>query len=337
MDRFRVLVPVAAPSSEVEGRYTHEMVALADLGVEIVECQKSEEGFVRAAKGASAVYVKGVEVSRRMIGALDECHIIAVGSVGIDNVDIEAATEKGIPVTNCPDTFVEEVADHTMMLLLSSHRRALEQDRFVREGRWEDGRAQLLKVPRLMGQTLGLVGFGRVGRAVASRARPFGLRIVAYDPFVDETAITGQGVQPMDIADVLRASDFVSLHLPATESTVGMFDDEHFRLMKRAAIFINTGRGSTVVEGALVEALERGWIAGAGLDVFSEEPVDVHNPLLSLPNVILSPHNASASLRFDPARKRRVGREIALVLDGKCPMACVNPEVLPASGLRRWR
>ena len=337
MRAFRVLVPVASPSPQLEGRYAHEMEALADLDVEIVECELSEKAFVSAAKGANAVYVKGVSISRQMIETLDRCLIIALGSVGVDYVDIEAATDKGIPVTNCPDTFVEEVADHTMMLLLAAHRRALEQDRIVREGRWDDGRAQLLEVPRLMGQTLGLVGFGHVGSAVALRARPFGLRIVAYDPFVDETIVTGAGVQPMHIAELLRASDFVSLHLPATDQTVGMFDEEHFRMMKSGAVFINTGRGSTVVEDALLEALTKGWIAGAGLDVFATEPVDVRNPLLNLPNVILSPHNASASARFNPARKRRVGIEMALVFNGKWPMSCANPEVLPASGLRRWR
>lgn len=337
MTEFRVLVPVAAPSAEVEGRYSYEMEALANIGAKIIECHKSEDEFISAIQGAKAVYVKGVYVNRRMIEALDECLVIALGSVGVDYVDVEAATLKRIPVTNCPDTFIEEVADHTMMLLLATHRRALEQDGIVREGRWDDGRAQLLKIPRLMGQTLGLLGFGRVARAVAFRARSFGLRIIAYDPFVDETLITGAGVLPADIEEVLRSSDFVSLHLPATDGTFGFFDEQCFRCMKPTAIFINTGRGSTVVESALVQALRDGWVAGAGIDVFAEEPVNISNPLLSLTNVILSPHNASASARFDPARKRRVGQEIALVLSGKLPMACVNPEVFSGSGLRQWR
>ena len=334
MSNFRVLVPVGSPSSEVEGQYSYEMEALADIGVEFVECHKSEEAFVSAAKGVEVVYVRGVNVSRRMVEALDECLLIALGSVGVDYVDIETATEKRIPVTNCPDTFIEEVADHTMMLLLACHRRALEQDLIVREGRWDDGRQQLLRVPRLMGQ---IVGFGRVARAVALRALPFGLRIIACDPFVDETVITGSGVQPADIDEVLVTSDFVSLHLPATIETAELFDKQKFRRMKQTAIFVNTGRGTTVVESALVESLREGLIAGAGLDVFAEEPVDESNPLLNFTNVILSPHNASASDRFDPARKRRVGHEIALVLSGKWPMACVNPEVLPGTGLKRWR
>ena len=308
MAKFRVLVPVAAASANIEGRYLYEMEALAGIGAEIVECGGAENEFVSAAKGASAVYVKGVKVTRRMIEALDECRLIALGSVGVDYVDVVAATERGIPVTNCPDTFTEEVADHTMMLLLAAHRRALEQDRFVRQGRWDQGRQQLLTVPRLMGQTLGLIAFGRVARAVALRARSFGLRIMAYDPFVDEASIIGAGAEPTSFAEVLRCSDFISLHLPATPETINVLAEQQFRQMKRTAILINTGRGAVVVESALIKALQEGWIAGAGLDVFAVEPISIDSHLLSMSNVILSPHNASASARFDPARKRRVGK-----------------------------
>ena len=134
-----------------------------------------------------------MKFTRRMIEALDKARVIALGTVGVDYVDVAAATEKGIPVTNCPDTFIEEVADHAMMLLLATHRRAIEQDRMVREGRWTEGRPQLLQVPRLMGQTLGFIAFGRVARAVAERAKPFGLRLMAYDPFLDELEDRGLG------------------------------------------------------------------------------------------------------------------------------------------------
>src|SRR5262249_45503152 len=275
--------------------------------------------------------------NRRMIQALDRCKLIALGTVGVDSVDVAAATEKGIPVTNCPDTFIEEVADHAMMLLLATHRRAIEQDRMVREGRWSEGRPQLLKVPRLMGLTLGFIAFGRVARAVADRARPFGLHLIAYDPFLDELAIAARDVEPVSLGELLSRADFISMHLPATPEAVGFLKERHFQQMKRTAIFINTGRGPTVTESALVKALEENWIAGAGLDVFEVEPARSDNPLLKMPHVTLSPHNASASARFDPARKRRVGQELALVLTGRWPMSCVNPAVLPGSGLRRWQ
>ena len=234
-----------------------------------------------------------------------------------------AATEKGIPVTNCPDTFIEEVADHAMMLLLATHRRAIEQDRMVREGRWGQGRPQLLQVPRLMGQTLGFIAFG--------------LRLLAFDPFIDELDISARAVEPASLSEVLSRSDFISMHLPATPEAVGFLKEAHFRQMKPNAIFINTGRGPTVDEPALIKALQERWIAGAGLDVLQTEPPRPDNPLLKMPHVILSPHNASASSRFDPARRRRVGRELALALSGRWPMSCVNPTVLPGSGLSRWQ
>jgi D-3-phosphoglycerate dehydrogenase len=337
MAKFRILTPAGASFSNSGAGYSYEMEALEGLDAEITECATTEEAFIAAAKGVDAVYAKGMKFTRRMIEALDTCRLIALGTVGVDYVDVAAATEQGIPVTNCPDTFIEEVADHAMMLLLATHRRAIEQDRMVREGNWAKGRPQLLQVPRLMGLTLGFIAFGRVARAVAERARPFGLRLMAYDPFLDELAIAARDVEPASLSQVLERSDFISMHLPATPEAVGFLKERHFRQMKRSAIFINTGRGPTVTESALIKALEENWIAGAGLDVLEVEPPRSDNPLLKMAHVILSPHNASASQRFDPARKRRVGQELALVLTGRWPMSCVNPTVLPASGLRRWQ
>src|SRR5262245_34930972 len=337
MSKFRIVTPAGASFSNSGGGYSFEMEALENLDAEIVECPTTEEGFIAAARGADAIYAKGMKFNRRMIEALDKARVIALGTVGVDYVDVAAATEKGIPVTNCPDTFIEEVADHAMMLLLATHRRAIEQDRMVREGRWAEGRPQLLKVPRLMGQTLGFIAFGRVARAVAARARAFGLHMLAFDPFLDERDISALGVQPASLSEVLSRSDFISMHLPATPEAAGFLKERHFREMKPNAIFINTGRGPTVAEPALIKALQEKWIAGAGLDVLAIEPPQPDNPLLKMPHVVLSPHNASASARFDPARKRRVGQELALALSGRWPMSCVNPTVLPASGLRRWQ
>src|SRR5216683_5989923 len=152
------------------------MEALTPIDAEIFEIGPgAEDEFVRAAREADALYAKGRRITKQMIEGLDRCKIIALGSVGVDSVDVDAATEKGIPVTNCPDTFIDEVADHAMTLILASFRRLIEQDKLVREGRWSEGRPALLKIPRLMGQTLGFISFGRVARAVAKRAAPFGL------------------------------------------------------------------------------------------------------------------------------------------------------------------
>src|ERR1700757_3687372 len=161
--------------------------ALTPIDADIFEVRPgSEEEFVAAARSADALYAKGRPITQRMIDGLERCKIIALGSVGVDSVNVDAATAKGIPVTNCPDTFIEEVADHAMRLILATHGRLVEQDRMVREGRWSEGRPALLKIPRLRGPTFGVIAFGHVAPAVAERAKPFGLHIIAYDPFIEE-------------------------------------------------------------------------------------------------------------------------------------------------------
>ncbi|MBV8612774.1 MAG: C-terminal binding protein [Acetobacteraceae bacterium] len=337
MAKFKIATPAGASFTVAGGGYEYEMEGLQGLDAEIVEGPADEDGFVKFARDADAVYAKGLRFTKRVIDGLERCKLIALASVGVDSVDVAAATARGIPVTNCPHTFIEEVADHAMALLLAGHRRIIEQDRMVREGRWHEGRPALLKVPRIMGLTLGFIAFGHVARAVAKRAKPFGLRLMAYDPYIEELTMAEYDVLPATFEEVLRESDFVSMHAPATPEAEGMFTEKHFRMMKPSAVFINTGRGPTVQEAGLIKALEEGWIAHAALDVLEQEPPGDNNPLLKMNNVTLSAHNASASARFDPARKRHAGRELGLVLSGRWPMSCVNPSVLMRSDLRRWQ
>lgn len=338
MARFKVVTPAGVSVSVTGGGYELEMEALGPLGVEIVEIPAgTEDEFVKAARDADVLYAKGRRITKRIIDGLEKCKVIALGSVGVDSVDIVAATARGIPVTNVPDTFIEEVADHAMMLILATFRRLVVQDRLVREGRWKEGRPMLLQLPRLMGQTLGFIAFGHVARAVAMRARAFGVHMLAYDPYVEELVMSPYGVEPASLTELLKRSDIVSMHAPSTPDAHHMLTEEHFRLMKPEALFINTGRGPTVDEPALVKALQEGWIAGAGLDVLEEEPPAPTNPLLRMDNVILTAHVASASARFDPARRRRVGQEIALVLSGRWPRSCANPSVLERTKLVRWQ
>jgi len=337
MAKFKVVTPKGMSYAVAGGGYELENEALIPLDAEIVEIDAaSENAFISAAHDADAVYAKGRNFTKRMIDGLECCKIIALGTVGCDYVDVAAATARGIPVTNIPDTFIEEVADHAMMLLLSSFRRLVVQDRMVREGRWREGRPALSQ-PRLLGQTLGFIAFGHVARQVAVRAKPFGFRMLAYDPYIEELTMSPYGVEPVTLEELLKNSDFVSMHAPATEDAKRMLTEKHFRMMKPSALFINTGRGATVDEPALIKALQQGWIAGAGLDVLETEPPDPGNPLLKMDNVILTPHVASASGRFDPARRRRVGQEIALVLKGQWPRSCVNPAVLEKGELKRWQ
>jgi D-3-phosphoglycerate dehydrogenase / 2-oxoglutarate reductase len=336
--KLRILSPSAASFTVEGGGYADESKALEELDFEFFECDPTEDAFIKAAADADAIYAKGMLFTKRMIDALPaKCRGIVLGSVGVDQVDVAAATARGIPVTNCPDTFIEEVADHAMALLLAGHRHVMEQDQMVRTGRWGEGRPQLLQIPRLMGLTLGLVAFGHVARAVAMRAKPFGLHIKAFDPFIEELVAPLYGVEPVTLEEVLSTSDFVSMHAPATPQAQKMLTEKHFRQMKPTAWFINTGRGATVDEPALIRALQEGWIAGAALDVLAQEPPRQDNPLLQMTNVVLSPHNASASARFDPGRKMHVSRELLLLLTGRWPMSCVNPVVLAKSNLLRWQ
>jgi len=307
--KFKVVTP-SGPSFSVPGAgYKLEMEALAPIDAEIVEiAAKTDEEFVKEARDADALYAKGRRVTKRLIDGLERCKVISLGSVGVDSVDVDAATARGIPVTNVPDTFIEEVADHAMMLILATYRRLTTMDRMVRDGRWAEGRPLLSQFPRLMGQTLGLIAFGHVARAVAVRARAFGFHILAYDPYVEELVVSQYGVEPVNLTELLQRSDIVSMHAPSTADAHHMMTEHHFRLMKPEALF-----------------------------VLEQEPPDANNPLLKMDNVILTPHVASASARFDPVRKRRVGQEIALVLGGRWPRSCVNPSVLEKSKLVRWQ
>lgn len=321
-----------------EGGYKLEMEALAPIDAEIVEvAARTETDFINAARDADAIIVKGRRITKTIIDNLQQCKVIALGSVGADAVDIDAATARGIPVTNVPDTFIEEVADHVMTLILATYRRLTTMHQLVRAGRWGEGRPMLYQYPRLMGQTLGFIAFGHVARATAVRAKAFGLRLLAYDPYIEELTITQYGVEPVGLTELLQRSDIVSMHAPATAEADHMLGEEHFRLMKPEALFINAGRGPTVDESALIRALQEGWIAAAGLDVLEQEPPTPDNALLRMDNVILTPHVASASARMNPERRRRVGQEIALVLSGRWPRTCVNPAVLAKSNLQRWQ
>ncbi len=322
-----------------DSQYAIEREALDPIGAKIVEVRaKTEEEFIAAAKNADALIARGRRITRNIIANLDNCVVIGLGSVGADTVDVDAATDHGIVVTNVPDVFIDEVADHTMMMFLAAHRRLLLMHRMTQEGRWSEGRPHHADIPRLWGQTIGLISFGNVAKAVARRCHAFGLRVIAYDPYVGELEMTGANVEPVtSLFELLERSDFVSMHAPLNAQTTHMLSDEHFARMKSSALFINNGRGPTVDEEALIRALESGAIGGAALDVFEQEPVSTNNPLLHRDNVICTPHIASATARMAPETRRRLGRELATCLQGMWPRSAVNPAVLPNTKLKRWQ
>ncbi len=338
MKKVVVQLPAVAEEAPVTERYSLELESLGSVA-EIVEVDAADAAtFIAGARDADALITSwGIHIDEEIIAGLERCAVIGVGSVGVDMVDVDAATRAGIVVTNVPDVFIEEVADHTLMLLLGCARRVKLMDRIVREGDWYTGRPILNESPRLWGQTLGLVSFGNVATAVARRALAFGLHVIAYDPYVTELKMTAEGVEPVSYAELLERSDYVSVHPGLNNESRRMLDSEAFKTMKNTAAVINCGRGGTIDEAALISALQNGEIAAAGLDVLETEPPALNNPLMSMENVILTPHVASATTRMRPETRRRTGREVALVLAGKWPMSCVNPGVLPRVELERWQ
>lgn len=340
MSRKKVAVqlPRVAKQIPVEERYSLELESLADVA-DLVEVDgSSASSFIAGARDADALITSwGIKIDRQIIAGLEKCAVIGVGSVGVDMVDVDAATGAGIVVTNVPDVFIEEVADHTLMLLLACARRVKLMDKMVTGGDWFKGRPVLEQIPRLWGQTLGLISFGNVATAVARRAKPFGMQIIAYDPYVTELKMTAEGVEPVSFGELLARSDYISIHPGLNDSSRGMLSDKQFAAMKNTVSIINCGRGPTIDEAALIRALESGQVAAAGLDVLEKEPPAPDNPLLHMDNVIITPHAASATDRMRPETRRRVGREVRLVLEGKWPMSCVNPTVLPKVNLERWQ
>ena len=340
MAKFKVVTqrPAGVTYDMAGGSYELELESLSTVGAEIVEIlATTEDEFIESARDCDALIARGRNITKKIIDNLDRCKVISLGSVGADAVDVAAASARNIPVTNVPDTFIEEVADHTMMLILATFRRLTTLDAYVRDGRWGEGRPMLSQFPRLMGQNLGFISFGHVARATAVRAAPFGVHMSAYDPYIEELTMTAYGVEPLGFNELLERSDIVSMHAPSTVEAHHLMREEHFRRMKPTALFINNGRGPTVDESGLIKALQEGWIAAAGLDVLEQEPPEPENPLLHMDNVILTPHVASASERMGPETRRRVGQEIALVLSGRWPRTCVNPSVLGKTDLRRWQ
>jgi D-3-phosphoglycerate dehydrogenase len=250
--------------------------------------------------------------------------------------DFDLATEKGIVCCNCPGVFVDEVANQAMALLLACVRWLVPTATFVRAGGWADrGRQRPWGyVHRMTGQTIGIVGLGDIGKAVARRAAGFGLTILACDPYIPMETFKEYGAQPVTLGKLLQDSDFISLHTPLTQETHHMIGPAQFALMKPEAILINTSRGRVIDEAALIDALQNKRILAAGLDVTEIEPIPEDSPLLQMDNVVISPHMASISEWANGERRRRPAQEIAAVLTGHRPRAVWNKEVLEHLKLR---
>lgn len=314
-----------------------EREILERAGCEIVVAQaRTEDEAIAAAREADGLIYTG-GISERFMASLTRCKVIARSAIGMDNVHgVEIATERGIILCNVPDVFIDEVANQTMALLLGCVRQILPSALWVREGNWGKPGATRpgARIHRVTGETLGIVGFGNIGRAVAQRAAGFGLRIIANDPYLPGDVFARHGVRQASLAQVMQDADFISLHTPLTDETRHLIGAAEFALMKPDAILVNTSRGPVVDEEALIAALRSGQILGAGLDVTEVEPVAPDNPLLTMPNVIVTPHIASLSEWANGERRRRTAHEVAAVLTGHRPRAVWNPAVLEHLKLR---
>jgi glyoxylate reductase len=263
-----------------------------------------------------------------VLGACPDLRVVANVAVGYNNIDVAAATEAGVVVTNTPDVLTETTADFAWTLLMATARRLAEGDRYVRDGKFLQWEYMLLLGGDVHGKTLGVVGFGRIGRAVARRALGFGMRVLYQDAVAAPPTVEAElRATRVDLATLLREADFVSLHTPLLPETRHLINAQSLRTMKKTAYLINASRGPVVDEAALVQALKEGWIAGAGLDVFEEEP-KVHPGLIGLANVVLAPHIASASHATRIEMARLAVDNCLAVLEGKTPPTPVNPEAL---------
>jgi D-3-phosphoglycerate dehydrogenase / 2-oxoglutarate reductase len=309
------------PSLEPEQR------VLAPLGVEFRPAQcKSEEEIIDLAQEADAVLNCYAKLTARVIEKLNRCKIIARYGIGVDNVDLVAATRAKILVTNVPDYCVDEVSDHALALLLALARHVVAADGAVKGGAWDV--VAHAGIRRLRGQTLGLVGFGKIAVAVASKAKAFGLGVLAHDPYLDAGLVARHGVQPVDLDTLLADSDAVSIHVPLSPETHNLIGEQELARMKPTAFVINTSRGGIVDEQALAEALKAGRIGGAALDVLSIEPPPLDHPLRGLSNVILTPHLAFYSRESVIELQTKAAEEVARALRGESPRSPVNREVL---------
>jgi glyoxylate reductase len=263
-------------------------------------------------------------VDDEVLGACPGLRVVSNVAVGYNNIDVAAARRRGVVVTNTPDVLTETTADFAWALLMAAARRIVEADQYARSGQWKVWKWGLLWGADIHGKTLGVVGFGRIGRAVARRGRGFGMRVLYHDPVRADAATEQElSASATDLDTLLRESDFVSLHTLLSPGTRHLIDERTLRLMKKTAVLVNAARGPVVDEAALAKALAEGWIAGAGLDVFEDEP-RIHPGLLPLRNVTLAPHIASASSETRVAMATLAVRNCVAVLKGGPPLTPVS-------------
>ncbi len=302
-------VLVAAPLHE------RAISVLKKAGFEVVyEEYPDEETLVELVKDVDAIIVRSKpKVTRRVIESAPKLKVIARAGVGLDNIDLDAAKERGIKVVNSPAASSRSVAELATALIFNVARKIAFADRKMREGIW--AKKQCVGI-ELEGKTLGIVGFGRIGYQIAKIAKALGMKVLLYDPYPNEERAKEVGGKFVDLETLLRESDVVTLHVPLVEATYHMINEERLKLMKKTAILINAARGAVVDTNALVKALQEGWIAGAGLDVYEEEPLPKNHPLTKLDNVVLTPHIGASTVEAQMRAGVQVAEQIVEILKG---------------------
>jgi len=328
MYSFKVLITdYAWPSLEIERRI------LNAVGAELIVAETGQpDELIALAPQADAILTCWQQVPPEALAAAPNCLLVSRYGIGLDNIPVDLATELGILVTNVPDFCLEEVSDHTMALLLACARRVVQFARATRSGVWDlQGGGPM---PRLRGQTLGLIGYGNIAQTLVPKALGFGMQVIAYTPRLPADALAPLGTATNDLDFLLDQADYISIHTPLTEETRHLIDAAALRRMKSTAHLINTSRGAVIDEAALEQALREGWIAGAALDVLTEEPAKPDHPLLKLDNLIATPHAAFYSEASIEELAEKAAEHVAQVLRGQTPDNIVNPTVMAQENYR---
>ena len=317
--RYTVVIASRRPVTDT----SEEHAAFTPLEANVVVVEASDSAtLVAGLKEADVVVNRFGRFDAKTISQLERCRAIIQPSTGYDMIDVEAATEHGIVVMNLPFQCIDEVANHALAFVLALNRKLGVAQTRVRNGEWDP--TTYLPIGPITGETFGLLGFGNIARATARRAQAFDLNVVAYDPFVDPSIAREMNVELLSLDDLLGRADYVSCHLPLNAQTRHSMNAERFHQMKPTAIFVNTARGPIVDERGIVEALEKGWISAAGLDVLEQEPPDPTNPLLQMDNVIVTPHLAGTSSGTPPRQRRHVIETAVGYLKGEKPPGLLN-------------
>jgi D-3-phosphoglycerate dehydrogenase len=299
---------------------------LSKIGADLRLVEKpTPDAIALATRDADGVMVTYAKIAAETIWKMDRCRIISRFGIGVDNIDIAAATEKGITVTKVPDYCIDEVSDHTLALLLAMVRKIPFSNSLSHSGRWE--MPAVVPIHRLRGTVLGLVGFGRIPQLVAPKAAAFGIKVITSDPYISGEVLARAGVQRVDFTELVKVSDYISIHTPLAPETHHLFNAEVFRAMKPTAYLINTARGPIVDEDALARALDLGQLAGAALDVLSQEP-PTESRLFGRDNLILTPHMSFYSVESLVELQTKAAEEVVRAINGEEPRNPVNPDAL---------